>query len=94
MPDALHFVLKTPEPLIWQHTFKKPELEQILANVKKYPLPKGEVRSDGTAKPVDGQECPICYRDCGDGEVTVCCPSCGNNVHRVCYNQWVKAVGG
>lgn len=45
---------------------------------------------DGKRKPLDGA-CPICFMDFSPKDKTVWCQTgCGNNVHKVCFEQWAR----
>ncbi|KAF7717424.1 Uncharacterized protein PECH_006423 [Penicillium ucsense] len=46
---------------------------------------------EGNRKPLDGA-CPICFTDFTPKDKTVWCQTgCGNNVHKVCFEQWARA---
>ncbi|KAJ5483860.1 hypothetical protein N7539_006060 [Penicillium diatomitis] len=46
---------------------------------------------EGHRKPLDGA-CPICFTDFTPKDKTVWCQTgCGNNVHKVCFEQWARA---
>ncbi|GLC51966.1 hypothetical protein PLESTB_000568100 [Pleodorina starrii] len=55
----------------------------------------------GVQRPVEG-ECPICYEDMVPGgggrgaEAITFCRSCGNNMHKACFDRWAssKRSGG
>lgn len=96
--DALHFVMKTPEPTVWQHALSTEQLQQLIPAVKKYPLPAAQVSTDpsltdGVPKPLE-DDCPVCYKSCDDGEETVCCTSCGHHAHYICFNTKAQALSG
>jgi hypothetical protein len=49
-----------------------------------------EETHDGNRKPVE-DDCPICCMEFAkDDKVTWCRASCGNNIHRECFNLWAK----
>lgn len=44
-----------------------------------------------TRKPIEGNDCPICFEELKEGEALFwCSASCGNSIHTDCWNQWAK----
>ena len=48
---------------------------------------------------LDGGDCPICFMpfepaELKNGDVVWCRAACGNNVHRMCFEQWAEAKRG
>ena len=93
---ALVTVLKAPASLQYQLAFLSSELREIFAHAPAIPT-EIETASDtsGKRKPVDG-ECPICYMDFDEeqNELVWCKASCGNNMHKSCFDQWVASQRG
>jgi hypothetical protein len=90
---VLHHVLKVPEHLRYQAAFLTSELKEIFAHA---PLPS-TVSAQGDAdagkrRPIEG-DCPICFTDLGgdDASVVWCRSSCGNNIHKVCFEAWERS---
>ena len=45
-------------------------------------------------KPIDG-ECPICVFDMSsDEDIVWCKASCGQNFHKLCFDQWRRSKNG
>ncbi|CAF0848286.1 unnamed protein product [Didymodactylos carnosus] len=43
-------------------------------------------------KPLDSQDCPICFEQMSEDEqLTYCTAYCGNNIHQVCIDKWKEA---
>ena len=98
---VLHRVLKAPPHLSYQRAFLSGELREVFDNAP--PLPgnkaeEGEVEQSGR-KEIEG-DCPICCEEFSGGDkasVTWCQSSCGNNMHKACFDQWARqkrAIGG
>lgn len=95
---VLSRVLRVREDLEYQLAFTTTELQEIFTNAP--PLPSQQAEDsvkDGNRKPIDG-ECPIC---CVDFEpenskeaVVYCKGSCGNNIHKDCFEQWAATKKG
>ncbi|KAF3209534.1 hypothetical protein TWF192_004186 [Orbilia oligospora] len=47
-------------------------------------------------KPLDADECPVCYEPFQQGErgVLFCVAQCGSNIHRECFRQWAAVKVG
>jgi hypothetical protein len=85
-------VLRVRENLQYQLAYLSSELREIFENV-----PRTEAYGDGEAadkagagnrKPIEGEDCPICFTELG-GEPTVFCKTaCGNNFHSQCLKTW------
>lgn len=39
-------------------------------------------------KPVEGQDCPVCFEQMTGSDQVEFCTECGNNVHKVCWQKW------
>jgi hypothetical protein len=100
--DALIVILKAPVHLQYQLAFLSDELEFIFANAPVTRAPDHqhehddsvESIDDGTRKPVEG-ECPICVFDMEpDEELVWCKAACGQNFHKVCFEQWRQSKHG
>ncbi|KAI9849236.1 MAG: hypothetical protein M1837_004695 [Sclerophora amabilis] len=90
-------VLKAPEDLRYQAAFLTSELEHIFAQA---PPPPDEASSladshSGQRKPIEG-DCPICILELEpeQDEVIWCKGSCGNNIHKQCFEQWAASKPG
>ncbi|RMZ79141.1 hypothetical protein DV738_g3518, partial [Chaetothyriales sp. CBS 135597] len=96
---ALSTVLRAPYEYQYQRALLSTELKHIFDHAP--PIPTDLVRNDdtkaaaGTRKPVDG-ECPICYMDFDQehNELVWCKTSCGNNMHKTCFDQWAASQRG
>lgn len=93
---VLYKVLKAAEHLQYQLALLPSELREIFAAAPAIPTIAMNASSgndtDGKRKPVEG-DCPICYTDFDEqhGELVWCQASCGNNMHRSCFDQWAAA---
>ncbi|RMD42175.1 hypothetical protein DV735_g2968, partial [Chaetothyriales sp. CBS 134920] len=98
---ALSTVLRAPYEYQYQRALLSTELQHIFDHAP--PIPTDMVKSDGddskaaagTRKPVEG-ECPICYMDFDQehNELVWCKTSCGNNMHKTCFDQWAASQRG
>lgn len=95
---ALVKVLKAPTELQYQLAFLTSELEEILENAG--PLPTEQAvhqhESGGARRhPVEG-DCAICCEDLNAEaeEVVWCRGTCGNNLHKSCFQQWAATKRG
>ncbi|KAJ6201899.1 RING finger domain-containing protein [Bipolaris maydis] len=86
-------VLKAREEIAYQLALVSSELREVMRNAPPIPGTETEKQSeDGNRKPIEG-ECPICYDELDAKEDTVFCKtSCGNNIHKVCMQNWVAAA--
>lgn len=91
---VLHNVLKAPEHLQYQLAFLSSELREIFAQA---PAPvasadKGDGEAPSNRKEVAG-DCPICFMEFEpeNEEIVWCQAACGNNIHKDCFEQWVKS---
>ena len=93
---VLHNVLKAPERLQYQNAFLTSELREIFDNAPPLPTEVGDKTlaavSAGNRKLLE-DDCPICSLEL-EGEATVWCKTCGNNLHEVCFKQWAKVKAG
>ncbi|OKL59115.1 hypothetical protein UA08_05745 [Talaromyces atroroseus] len=90
-------VLKVREDLRYQLAFLSSELQEIFDNA---PLEtkddasfsSSDKESDGKRKPIDG-ECAICYMEFQPEteKIIWCETSCGNNIHKACFDQWAAS---
>ncbi|KAJ5281431.1 hypothetical protein N7478_006803 [Penicillium angulare] len=86
---ALVHTLKAPAHLQYQAALLASEINEMwqecsLSQVKS----TSTEDNDGKRKPIEG-DCPICFMELKTGENTVWCQSsCGNNVHKACFDQW------
>lgn len=91
-------VLKAPESIACQLALVSSELRELIKNAP--PIPgvetngKDGTEQDGNRKPMEG-ECPICYDELDHKEdIVYCRSSCGNNIHKVCMQNWTAAARG
>ncbi|KAL9097243.1 MAG: hypothetical protein Q9165_000670 [Trypethelium subeluteriae] len=92
---VLHRVLRAPLQLQYQLAFTSSELREIFANAP--PIPSGSLSdspssSSSHRKPIE-DDCPICccpFETEGDDadDIVWCKASCGNNIHKTCFEQW------
>ncbi|KAF2170441.1 hypothetical protein M409DRAFT_51482 [Zasmidium cellare ATCC 36951] len=95
---VLSRVLRVPAHLEYQLAFITTELREIFDNAP--PLPSetaNESEKDGNRKPIEG-ECPICSDDFepynAKEKVVYCKASCGNNIHKECFDRWAATRHG
>ena len=89
-------VLKAPPELQYQLAFLTTELQQIFAGAPPIAGALSAQEHPGSRKPLDG-DCPICFMELADGSsseaIVWCKASCGNNIHKTCFDQWARASG-
>ncbi|EED23698.1 RING finger domain protein (Znf1), putative [Talaromyces stipitatus ATCC 10500] len=87
-------VLKAHDELRYQLAFLSSELREMY---DKAPIETEEAHTDtdasGKRKPIEG-DCPICFMEFEpDKEKIVWCKrSCGNNIHKTCFDQWTATT--
>ncbi|KZF25727.1 hypothetical protein L228DRAFT_275082 [Xylona heveae TC161] len=89
-------ILKAPEHLQYQLAFLTSELHTIFENalLPIHKVEKSEDQHPGKRKPVEG-DCPICFTEMKASENTVWCKaSCGNNIHKDCFQKWTDSQQG
>ncbi|GAB7359076.1 hypothetical protein MBLNU230_g5148t1 [Neophaeotheca triangularis] len=90
-------VLRVPAELQYQLAFVSTELREIFAKAPPLPSETAEKEThDGNRKPLEG-ECPLCSEDFDLNSleaIVYCKASCGNNIHRSCFQQWSATKGG
>lgn len=60
------------------------ELDDIFANA-----PAATTSAKRERKPLDEDDCPICYSELESLEGSVYCAArCGTNLHKACFEQW------
>ncbi|CAI6338290.1 unnamed protein product [Periconia digitata] len=90
-------VLKVAETshLLYQLALTSSELQGIFDNAPAAPSVGVIVDepADPKRKPLEGEDCPICYMEFVPGKenITYCKSYCGNNVHKVCMDTWLKS---
>jgi hypothetical protein len=95
---VLHHVLKAPEHLRYQAAFLTSELKEIFAHAPLLPTtsPSKETEA-GKRRSIEG-DCPICFtsleEENNDDSVVWCKNSCGNNIHKVCFETWASSRPG
>lgn len=89
---VLHHVLKAPPHLCYQDALLTSELRAIASAAPATPeavttIPV-EQELESIRKPVE-DDCPICCMEFKQEEEVVWCQSsCGNNIHKLCFEQW------
>lgn len=94
-------VLKAPSPLSYQLAFLESELRTLFANAPISPQSfHGEsAQADGAApsnrKPLEG-DCPVCVMEFEPAteDIVWCRASCGQNIHKQCFEQWASSKAG
>ncbi|KAF8458914.1 hypothetical protein BGX38DRAFT_1084775 [Terfezia claveryi] len=87
MIKALH----AREDLVYQIALTNKELREIFANA---PAPGTTVPPKSTQKPLDEDDCPICYSEFEANQSIVFCRAmCGTNIHNDCFRQWEATKG-
>lgn len=67
------------------------ELREIFANA---PAPGTTAPPKSTQKPLDEDDCPICYSEFEANQSIVFCRAmCGTNIHNDCFKQWAATKG-
>ncbi|KAL1977972.1 hypothetical protein VTN31DRAFT_831 [Thermomyces dupontii] len=87
-------VLKAPEHLRYQLAFLSSELREIFAKAPPAdPGPGQTEQESNNRKPIEG-DCPICFMEFSpqSEEIIYCRTSCGNNVHKACFEQWAAST--
>ncbi|KAH0613138.1 uncharacterized protein H6S33_009518 [Morchella sextelata] len=87
-------VLKARDELVYQPALLSTELEQIF--LKAPAAPASDLSNSGPSnrKPLEDDDCPICYSEFDNEESTVYCKSqCGTNIHEACFRQWAATKG-
>ncbi|QIW97456.1 hypothetical protein AMS68_002974 [Peltaster fructicola] len=86
----LHHTLKVPDHLKHQDAFLTSELREIVEHAPPMPEAVQEEKLDNKRKPIE-DDCPICCMAFEEGENVVWCEdSCGNNVHKECFEKWAQ----
>ena len=89
-------ILKVREDLAYQLAFLRDELTEMFEQA---PLPSDGTKSNEEGngsdkrKALDG-DCPICFMSMdpeSEEDFLWCKSSCGQNVHRECFEQWAKS---
>ncbi|EAS33146.3 uncharacterized protein CIMG_04170 [Coccidioides immitis RS] len=88
-------VLKVKDYLRYQLAFLSSELREIFEKAPINPADSSSTGSKGKQKPIDG-DCPICFMplDSSNDQVVWCKAACGNNIHRLCFEQWAASLNG
>ncbi|KAI1924006.1 hypothetical protein LOZ52_002614 [Ophidiomyces ophidiicola] len=89
MVQVLCHVLKVRNHLRYQVAFLTSELREIFANAPIMEL--GTTATKRKRQPIEG-DCPICFSELtSDTSAIVWCEaSCGNNVHKTCFEKWAS----
>ena len=95
---VLSRILRVPTHLEYQLAFLSSELKEIFARAPPLPSAQGDAtEKDGNRKEIDG-ECPICCVDFepekSKEQIVYCKASCGNNIHKDCFQQWAATKKG
>ncbi|KAK4694014.1 hypothetical protein P7C71_g3489, partial [Lecanoromycetidae sp. Uapishka_2] len=92
---VLHNVLKAPEHLQYQLAFLSSELREIFAAAPPPASSQASSEDPSNRKEVAG-DCPICFTEFepDSEEIVWCRAACGNNIHKACFEQWVKSQAG
>jgi len=87
-------VLHAPAHLQYQLAFLRSELHEIFANAPPI-LTADNTSRDGNRKPVE-DDCPICCCEFEPKkeEIVFCKAACGNNIHKLCFEQWAASKKG
>ena len=93
---VLSRVLRVRAELQYQLAFISSELREMFAQAPPLPSAPAEEQTSGNRKPIEG-ECPICVEDF-DVErresIVYCQASCGNNIHKQCFEKWAATKRG
>lgn len=81
--------LRAPPNLVYQAGLLTSELETIFDNA---PAPPSTEKSN--RKPLDADDCPICFSKFEPKENIVWCKAqCGTNAHAACFREWKMTKG-
>ena len=82
-------VLKARDDLVYQAGLLSSELEYIFEHA---PPPASSAAS--TRKPLEQDDCPICYSPFEPNDKVVWCRAqCGTNFHEKCFAEWARTKG-
>ncbi|PSN68863.1 hypothetical protein BS50DRAFT_326759 [Corynespora cassiicola Philippines] len=92
---ALVKVLKVSEEseVLYQFALTSAELQTIFEDAPQAPyMHIQEGPPDPNRKPIEG-DCPICYCEFEEGKeaIVYCKAHCGNNVHLLCMDTWLRS---
>ncbi|PRP89526.1 hypothetical protein PROFUN_00790 [Planoprotostelium fungivorum] len=91
---------------IFDHAPKDPSATFVASSAvrKKYKQIQGgehqeeeeEEETGVKRQPINRDDCPICYELMKEGkeEIVWCSVSCGNNIHKTCFDTWQKSKQG
>ncbi|KXJ95848.1 hypothetical protein Micbo1qcDRAFT_217586 [Microdochium bolleyi] len=88
----LAHVLKITEPLLIQESFFTEDLAVMLEPV--LGPPSNKLKMAVNRKELAGEDCPICFKDFGDGATTTRCLDCSAAYHTRCFNQYTELRSG
>ncbi|KAJ5683278.1 RING finger domain protein [Penicillium macrosclerotiorum] len=91
--QVLLHALKAPRHLQYQLAFLSSELCTMYEGspLSQLHAASAQPNEDGSRKPVEG-DCPVCFMEFNTGDETVWCKaSCGNNIHKKCFEKWAAA---
>ncbi|KAH7034996.1 uncharacterized protein B0I36DRAFT_360448 [Microdochium trichocladiopsis] len=83
---VLALVLRVQPPLLFQTSFIKEDLADILEPVLGPPDQKLIMPADRNH--LAGDDCPMCFRSPDDGSTTLQCTACGAHIHQRCFNHY------
>ena len=89
---VLFRVLQVKPPLVFQTSFIKEDLEDILAPVLKANGVQYGMTVD--RKTLAGDNCSVCFQSLDDKAEKVQCTECQGHVHTRCFNQYTVFHGG
>ncbi|EYE97855.1 RING finger protein [Aspergillus ruber CBS 135680] len=86
---VLNKALKAPAHLQYQLAFLSTELIEIYNGSSLSRETKPEENTTGKRKPIEG-DCPVCFMEFEPDkeDIVWCRGSCGNNIHKVCFDKW------
>ncbi|BCR85097.1 RING finger protein [Aspergillus chevalieri] len=86
---VLSKALKAPAHLQYQLAFLSTELIEIYNGSYLSRETKPEENAAGKRKPIEG-DCPVCFMEFEPDKENIvwCRGSCGNNIHKVCFDKW------
>ncbi|KAK6363019.1 hypothetical protein TWF730_000468 [Orbilia blumenaviensis] len=88
-------ILRVRAELSYQAALLNSEIREIFENS---PVPlEGDVSEDKRLrKPLDVDECPVCYEpfEADEKNVLFCVAQCGSNIHKECFRQWAASKLG
>ncbi|KAI9312083.1 hypothetical protein BX666DRAFT_1988628 [Dichotomocladium elegans] len=86
-PNELELIFSccTPDPCVLANE----QIQQAIKDKR-----EGKPTDTGKRRPLKEADCPICYEELDESDIsqTVFCSTCGNNIHKSCFEQWSNSL--